>query len=87
MIKLASVALTSFLGVAGVLASRPAAAHPYVTVGIVTQPYCVGAQGRYWHPDYERFRYYERYRYEHRRWDHDWDHHGDRDWDRRGYRR
>ena len=86
MYKLASVALSAALGVAGVSHSVSAEAHPYVSVGIALPgvtvvdfapgyyaPYY--PHGRYWHRDYDR----DRYEHFHRHWDHD----GDRHWDRR----
>ena len=90
MYKLASIALTAALGVAGVAQSVPAEAHPLVSVGIgfpgvaVVEPFAYAptyygpyyyARGRYWRRDYDRDRD-DRF---HRRWDHD----GDRRWDRR----
>ena len=90
MYKLASVALSAALGVAGVAHSVTAEAHPYVTVGIgfprvaVVEPFAYApgyyapyyyGYGRYWHRDYDR----DRYEHFHRHWDHD----GDRRWDRR----
>ena len=90
MYKLASVALSAALGVAGVAQSVPAEAHPYVSVGIgfpgvaVVEPFVYApayyrpyyrAHGRYWHRDYDRDRD-----------DHfrrDWDHDGDQRWGRR----
>jgi hypothetical protein len=79
MYKIASIALTAALGVAGVAQSQPAEAHPYVAVGIgypgavVVEPYAFApayygpyyyGHGRYWHHGYDR------YRYEHfRHWD------------------
>lgn len=80
MYKLASVALTAVLGVAGVAQTTTAKADPYISVGIgfpgvaVVAPYYAPAyyrpyywQGRYWHRDYDRDRF-------HRGWDHDRDH-------------
>jgi hypothetical protein len=90
MYKLASVALSAALGVAGVAQSVPAEAHPYVSVGIgvpgavVVEPFSYApgyygsyyyVHGGYWHRDYDRDRY-DRF---HRHWDHDWGHR----WDRR----
>ena len=90
MYKLASVALSAVLGVAGVAQSMPAQAHPYVSVGIgfpgvaVVEPvsYAPGyyapyyyAHGRCWHRDYDR----DRDDHFRRHWDHD----GDRRLDRR----
>jgi hypothetical protein len=89
MYKLASVALSAALGVAGVAQTAPAKADPYISVGIgfpgvavVASPYAPAYygpyyywQGRYWHRDYDRDRD-DRF---HRRWDHD----RDRGWDRR----
>jgi hypothetical protein len=91
MYKLASVALTTVLGVAGIASAAPAKADPHVSVGIglpgivlytpgyYAPYYAYGPYGRYWHRDYDRDRY------EHR-WDRDWgrrDHDGGRHWDRR----
>jgi hypothetical protein len=95
MYKLASVALTSVLSVAGIACATPAKADPYfraevVLPGVVVQPfaYAPGYYSRYyahgpygyWHRDYDRERF------EHRRWDHDGDrrdHDWHRGWDRR----
>lgn len=94
MYKLASVALSAALGVAGVAHSVTAEAHPYVSVGIgfprvaVVEPFAY-APGYYapyftgpYYRGYDRYwhRDYDRDRYEHfhRRWEH-----GDRGWDRR----
>ncbi len=77
MYKIASIALTAALGVAGVATTQTAEAHPYVAVGIgypgpvVVRPYGFVPvyygpyyHGRYWHHGYDR------YRYEHfRHWD------------------
>jgi hypothetical protein len=91
MYKLASVALSAALGVAGVARTAPAEADPYISVGIgfpgvaVVAPAYAPAyygpyyywQGRYWHHDYDRYRD-ERL---HGRWDRDRERgHG---WDRR----
>ena len=84
MYKIASVALTAALGVAGVAHSVPAEAHPYVSVGIgfpgvaVVEPfaYAPAFYGPYY---YEHGRYGRRDDRFHRRWDHD----GDRRWGRR----
>ena len=84
MYKIASVALTAALGVAGVAHSVTAEAHPYVSVGIgfpgvaVVEPfaYAPAYYGPYY---YEHGRYWRRDDRFHRRWDHD----GDRRWDRR----
>jgi hypothetical protein len=73
MYKIASVALTAALGVAGVAQSQPAEAHPYVVV----EPYAFAPAyyaPYYWHGQYWHGRYwhhgYDRYRYEHfHRWD------------------
>jgi len=89
MYKLASVALTAALGVAGVAQSVPAEAHPYVSVGlgipgVAVEPFAYApayygayyrARGEYWRHDYDRDRG-DRF---HRRWDHD----GGHRWDRR----
>jgi hypothetical protein len=62
MYKIASIALTAALGVAGVAQSQPAEAHPYVAVGI-GYPYAPVYyapyywHGRYWHHGYDRYRY------------------------------
>jgi hypothetical protein len=91
MYKLASVALSAALGVAGVARTAPAEADPYISVGIgfpgvaVVAPAYAPAyygpyyywQGRYWHRDYDRDRD-DRF---HGRWDHDRDR--GRGWDRR----
>jgi len=81
MYKIASVALTAALGIAGVAQSQPAEAHPYVGVGIgypgavVVEPvgYAPGFyrpydywHGRYWHHGYDRYRY-EHFRHWERR--------------------
>jgi hypothetical protein len=84
MYKIASVALTTALGVAGMAQSVPAEAHPYVSVGIgfpsvaVVEPFAYApayygsyyAHGRYWRHDYDRDRD-DRF---HHRWDHDGEH-------------
>jgi hypothetical protein len=90
MYKLASVALSAALGIAGVSHSMSAEAHPYVRVGIalpgvaVVEPFAYAPgyyspyyypHGPYWHRDYDR----DRYEHFHRHWDHD----GDRHWGRR----
>jgi hypothetical protein len=91
MYKLASVALSAALGVAGVAQSVPAEAHPYVSVAIavpgvaVVEPFAYAPgyyysphyyeHSRYWRRDYDR----DRDSHFHRHWDHDGDHH----WDRR----
>jgi hypothetical protein len=90
MYKLASVALSAALGVVSVAHSRPAEAHPYVSVGIglpavaVVAPYAVVpgyyapyyyAHGPYWRRGYERH-WDDHF---HRHWDHD----GGRRWERR----
>jgi hypothetical protein len=90
MYKLASVALSAALGVAGVSHSVSAEAHPYVSVGIALPGVAVVDYGPgyyapyYYAPYYYRYgrnwhRDYDRDRYEHHRhWDHDGDRHGDR---------
>ena len=86
MYKLASVALSAALGVAGVSHSVSAEAHPYVSVGIALPGVAVvdygpGYYAPYYHAPYYYPPYYYRYgRYEHHR---HWDHDGDRRWDRR----
>ena len=95
MYKIASVALTTVLGVTGIACARPANADPYVSVdiglpGVVVEPfayrpgfyspYYVHGPYRDWHRDYDRDRY------EHHRWDRDRDRR-DHDWDRRWDRR
>jgi hypothetical protein len=82
MYKLASLALSAGLGLAGVAQTAPAEAHPYVTVGIglpgvavvAPVPYAVGyygpyayGPGHYWRRDYDR----DRYEHFHRHGDHD----------------
>jgi len=69
MYKIASIALTAALGIAGVAQTQTAEAHPYVSVAypgaVVVQPYgYVPAyyapyywHGRYWHHGYERYRF------------------------------
>jgi hypothetical protein len=81
MIKLASVALTTVLGVAGIAAATSANADPYfraeVTVPrLVVEPFAVGPG---YYSRYYGYRGYDRGRFEHGRWGHGWD--------RRGYRR
>jgi hypothetical protein len=94
MYKLASVALSAALGIAGVALSTTAEAHPTIAVGIglpgvaVVEPfgyapayYAPYAPGPYyWHGRYWR-RDYDRDRYEH--FHHRGDRDGDRRWDRR----
>jgi hypothetical protein len=91
MYKLASVALSAALGVAGVSHSVSAEAHPYVSVGIgfpgvAVVDYAPGYYAPYYYAPhyYAHGRYwrrdYDRDRYEHHR---HWDHDGDRHWDRR----
>ena len=96
MYKLASVALTTVLGVTGIACATSANADPYfraelVLPRVVVEPfayapgyyhpgYYVDGARGYWHRDYDRDRY------EHHRWDRDRDHRdhdGDRRWDRR----
>jgi hypothetical protein len=84
MYKLASVALSAALGIAGVSHSVSAEAHPYVRVGIalpgialpsvaVVEPsYAPGYYAPYYYaPYYAHGRYWHRDRYEHfhRHWD------------------
>jgi hypothetical protein len=83
MFKLATVALTAVVGMAGIAASVPAEAHPYVSVGIglpgvVVEPFAY-APGYYAPYAYVRGPYghywrrdYDRDRYAHfhHRWDH-----------------
>jgi hypothetical protein len=91
MYKLASVALTTVLGVTGIAGATPAKADPYfraevVLPGPVIAPfayapgyysgYYAHSPYGYWHRDYDRDRY------EHYRRDRDWDRRG-RGWDRR----
>jgi len=72
MFKIASVALSAALGVAGVMQSRPAAAHPDVNVGIglpgraVAEPLPYASvyyapyyytHARYWRHGYDRYRH------------------------------
>ena len=86
MNKLASVALSAALGVAGVSHSVSAEAHPYVSVGIalpgvaVVEPsYPPGYYAPYYYAPY----YYAHGRYWHRDYDHDRYEHFHRHWDRR----
>jgi len=82
MYKLASVALSAALGVAGVAQSAPAEAHPCITVGIgfprvaVIEPFAYA-------PGYYGPRYYEHGRYWHHDYDRDRDDHFHHHWDRR----
>jgi hypothetical protein len=66
MIKLASLALTAALGVAGLAQSAPLEAHPYlgVGIGVPTVPVAYGpayygpyrnGYGQYWRPGFERY--------------------------------
>jgi len=79
MYKIASVALTAALGIAGVAQSQSAEAHPYVAIGypgpVVVAPYGYApafygpyyyGHGRYWHHGYDRYRY-EHFRHWERR--------------------
>ncbi len=87
MYKLASVALSAALGIAGVSHSASAEAHPYVRVGIalpdvaVVEPfaYAPGYYAPYHHAPY----YYAPGRYWHRDYDHDRYEHFHRHWDHR----
>jgi hypothetical protein len=91
MFKLATVALTAVVGAAGIAASVPAEAHPYITVGVglpgvVIEPFAYAP--RYYAPyasvrgPYGRYwhrdydRGYDRDRYEH--FHRRWDHDGGR---------
>lgn len=87
MFKLATVAMTAAIGAAGVAASVPAEAHPYVSVGVGLPEVFVG-------PVAYAPRYYAPYAYVHgpeghywhRDYDHgryDFHHHWDHDWARR----
>lgn len=67
MIRLASLALVSALGVAGLAATTPAAAGPVVAVGVGVPVYAPGpyfyARGPgYWHPEFHRHDFYRGYR-------------------------
>ena len=86
MYKLASVALSAALGIAGVSHSVSAEAHPYVRVGIalpgvaVVEPsYTRGYYAPYYYAPY----YYAHGRYWHRDYDRDRYEHFHRHWDRR----
>jgi len=86
MYKLASVALSAALGIAGVSHSVSAEAHPYVRVGIalpgvavVEPPYAPGYYAPYYYPPY----YYTHGRYWQRDYDHGRYEHFHRHWDRR----
>jgi hypothetical protein len=83
MYKIASVALSAALGVAGIAQSVPAEAHPFVSVRIglpgvaVVEPFAYAPayyapydywHGRYWRYDYDRGRY-DRDRFRHEHWD------------------
>jgi hypothetical protein len=63
MYKIASIALSAALGVAGIATTMPAEAHPYVGVGICP-PYRY-AHGPYWRPGFGRYEHGRFYR----RWD------------------
>jgi hypothetical protein len=94
MYKIASVALTAALGIAGVAKSVPAEAHPYVSVAIglpgvavvapvAYAPDYYGYTPAYYRPYYANGRYWQRGDRDrderfHRRWDRD----GDHGWDR-----
>jgi hypothetical protein len=82
MYKIASIALTAALGVAGIAHTQSAEAHPYIGVGVaypgavVVEPARLvpAYYGPYYGPYYYHGRYwhhgYDRYRYEHfRHWD------------------
>ena len=87
MIKLASAALTTVLGVSGIACAAPANADPYfraevVSPRLVVEPwaYAPGFYSRYFaHAPYGRRRDYDRGGYERYR--------GAFGWDRHGYRR
>lgn len=96
MYKIASVALTAALGVAGIAHSIPAEAHPYVSVGIgfpgvaFVEPFAYApAYYRAYGPEYYRPYYYAHGRYWRHDYDRDdryhrrWDRDGDHRWDRR----
>ncbi len=87
MYKLASVALTTVLGVTGIVCATPANADPYIRAEValprlVVEPiaYAPGFYSRYYaHGPYGWHRDYDRGRFEHYR--------GAYGWDRRFYRR
>ena len=98
MYKIASVALTAALGVAGVTQSVPAEAHPYVSVGIDLPGVAIVAPFAYspyygYAPAYSGPFYYAHGRYWrrdydrderfHRRWEGERRWEGDHRWDRR----
>jgi hypothetical protein len=63
MMRLASIALASILGVAGVASAAPAKADPCVTVGwgvpgYVAGPYAYVRGPGYWHRDFYRRDFY-----------------------------
>jgi hypothetical protein len=73
MVRFAAIALTSVLGVAGLASAAPAAAGPYVAVGVPVAygpaPYAYARGPWYWHHDFyprgfygEHFRYHGYYR-------------------------
>jgi hypothetical protein len=72
MLKIASIALSAALGVAGIATTVPAEAHPYVSVGIGVPGFAPAyyAPYRYEHSPYWRpgFGRYEHGRF-YRRWD------------------
>ena len=89
MYKLASVALSAALGIAGVSHSVSAEAHPYVSVGIAVPgvavvDYAPGYYApSYYPPHYYPPYYYPHGRYWHRDYDRDRYEHFHRHWDRR----
>jgi hypothetical protein len=87
MYKLASVALTTVLGVAGIACATPANADPFVRAEVVlprvvVEPlaYAPGFYSRYYaHAPYGYgYRYYDRGRFAHDRWAYDGRRHFDR---------
>jgi hypothetical protein len=73
MVRFAAIALTSVLGVAGLASAAPAAAEPYVTVGVPVAygpgPYMNARGPWYWHHDFyprgfyrDHFHYHGYYR-------------------------
>lgn len=78
MIKLATVALTTVLGVSGIACATSANANPYIRAEIVAPRFVVEPFAFGFYPRYG-YREYDRRRFEHYR--------GAYGWDRRFYRR
>jgi hypothetical protein len=74
MVRLAAIALTSVLGVAGLASAAPAAAEPYVTVGVPVAygpvPHGYARGPWYWHRDFYPHGFYRDHFRSHGSFDH-----------------